>query len=62
VISALTEDDISATIDLYGMTGIVTLPVSFEFKGDFEGKVYEIYDSDEPYEVKVNVSETAKKK
>lgn len=62
VISAITEEDIRATVDLYGMAGVVTLPVSFDFEGDFSGKVYEIYDSDEPYEVKVTVSDNVRKK
>lgn len=57
VIDAITAEDIRATVDLYGMAGNVTLPVSFDFEGNFAGKVYEIYDSDKPYEIKVTVLE-----
>ena len=56
IISSLTADSIIAKIDLYGMTGVVTLPISFEFDGTFDGQVYEIYDADKPYEIKVTVS------
>lgn len=62
VISVMTEENIMATVDLYGMAGVVTLPVSFDFDSDFSGNVYEIYDSDEPYEVRVTVSDNARKK
>lgn len=56
IISSLTADSIIATVDLNGITGNATLPVYFEFKGEYDGNVYEIYDADKPYEIKVTVS------
>lgn len=60
LIGALTSSDIKATVDLTGVSGRVTLPVTFNFEGEFAGKVHETYSSDAPYEVSVTVTETTR--
>ena len=47
-------------MDLTGVSGRVTLPVTFNFEGEFAGKVHETYSSDAPYEVSVTVTETTR--
>ena len=54
LISEITADDITATIDLSGAkdsTGTVTVPVTLSFSNRFEGYVYEIGE----YSVKVRI-------
>jgi hexosaminidase len=60
LISKLTADKIKATVDLFGVSGNVTLPVTFNFEGEFAGKVHEVYSANSPYEITVTAKESAR--
>lgn len=55
LIASLTESDIIATADVSGADIGSSVEVSFEFSGEFDGKVYEIYEANSPYTVGVTV-------
>ncbi len=59
VMSRLTASSIKATVSI--SEGENTGVVSFEFVGEFSGKVYEIYSEGSPYTVNVTASETRRR-
>ena len=60
LINKLTASDIKATVELFGVSGNVSLPVTFNFEGEFAGKVHEVYSLGAPYEITVAVAEAAR--
>lgn len=56
LIANLTESDIIATADVSGADIGDSVNVSFEFSGEFDGKVYEVYDEASPYMTTVVVT------
>ncbi len=57
VMNRLTASSIKATVKpSEGATGEVSVPVVFEFLGEFSGNVYEIYQEGSPYTVSIEIA------